>query len=150
MRSLPQPLLLALNGILLILLAACLYSAAQYFVQQLRYASADDVEDVNLPARLRRVYVESKASFAAAILFFGLFLRIGSIWGLEWCDLHRPRDHWLIPVLAGVLVFSEIPTIWGAVCWMRAVLPLRCGIWAWPLMVAGALVFGVGMALWPS
>jgi hypothetical protein len=135
MNQLPGPLLEAVNGIMLILFGCMLLSAAAYFIQQLRSRT------------FATVYFESKASFAASILFFGLFARTAIIWWSRHLQDHGQQLGKLENYFTLALIVTAIPIIWGSVCWMNAVLPLRFGPMSWFFVTLGAVLFGIFMAL---
>lgn len=137
MSELPLPLLLALNGALVILLACMLASAAAYLVQKLIEARS-----------AREAYVECKAALSMVSFLAGLEIRTGSIW---WTQLLRHNGHDVTPTtrdaVTALLVFGSIPMAWGAICWMRVVLPIDCGPWTWVAIAVAATALGVGFAL---
>lgn len=132
----PAHLLEATNGVMLILFFFMLLTAAAYFIDKLRTGESAYV-----------VYQESKASFAASILFFGLFLRAFVVWFSRHLEDHHIEMPGWQHVSTTTLILTGIPVIWGSVCWMNAVLPLRCGRWAWLMVAAVAVGFGIGMAM---
>ncbi len=134
---LPGPIIEAGNGMMLVLFGAMLVSAFSYFMREVR----------RLGWRPMRIYAESKASWAVTILFFGIFVRVGDIWLIRHIENHGGHPSEGLGVVAqAVLIASSIPIVWGSICWMRSVLPLRCGAWAWAVIAVGAIVFGVYMA----
>lgn len=138
MNALPLPLLLALNGAIMILLAAMLGSAVIYLWTKLQeYGGARDV------------YIECKGALALVTFLIGLEIRTTVIWYVQMLQHSgRPPNDGLLSWVTALLIVGAIPMAWGCVCWMRVVLPYRCGPWTWVAIAGGALAFGVGVALW--
>jgi len=145
---LPGSVIEAGNGMIFILEGCMLISAALYFASQVRLVarSAYDVKSTRLQIAAR-VYARTKASWAATIIFFGLFLRTGDVWWVRHLQNHGGDPGWFGPLAQPIIIASSVPIIWGAICWMRAVLPLRFSPWAWVAVTAAAILFGVWMAV---
>lgn len=143
---LPGPLIEAGNGMMLVLFAAMLISALGYFIRQVRevHETHPFTSRINL---LKIVYQRSKASWSASLLFLGLFVRTGDVWLVRHIQNHGGQASPLEPWASLVLIASTVPIVWGAICWMRAVMPLRCWSGAWAVVGGVAVIFGVFMAM---
>jgi hypothetical protein len=129
----------ATNAIIMVMFFFMLVAASAYFWSRLRAAFEFERKDP-----FRKVYAESKASFAVTILFAGMFLRQVAVWWPRHVVQHGGHlDWWTAHVFNVVIVAVSIPIIWGSVCWMRVTLPLRCHPWAWAIIAIGAIAFGV-------
>ena len=137
----PGPLLEAVDGAFLVLLFFMFGTTSHYAT---RMAARDWHSSRRL---VNRWSIETKASWALAIIFLGLILRVGS----HWCLRHAANHglHWDALVSAGpaIILVSTVMTTWGSVCWIRTVIPLRFGSQAWTAASVIAIAFGVGMAL---
>jgi len=125
------------NASVVVMFAFMLASSTAYFLQQIGERET-----------LREVYAESKASFAATILFFGLFVRQAIVWWTRHVVDHgyhlgRPSTH----VFNVLLVVTSLPILWGGVCWMRAVLPLKLGPAAWVFVALFSIACGFASVL---
>lgn len=143
---LPGQLIEAGNGMMLILFGCMLASAGLYFIKQIRAAYADLGNAATLQHVFARVYLQSKPSAAAAILFFGLFVRTYIVWHARHVESHGLPPGVLEDAAPWLLASSAIPIIWGGICWMRAVLPLRFWSGTWMLVALSSIAFGVWMA----
>jgi uncharacterized membrane protein len=141
------------NGATLVLLAAMMISAFVYFLRELaRLRRRRD----GILELLQATYVEGKAAWAISVLAFGLFLRVGISWWIQHVENHGGKiDPALQPLVLTLLMFSYVPLLWGAVCWIRVVMPLSCPRWprvdaalrsSWLVLAAVALAFGIAMA----
>lgn len=138
MNALPLPLLLALNGIIMVMVAAMISSAAIYLHGKLREYG-----------RAREVFVECKATLALITLLIGLEIRTAAIWYVQ-LQQHRGLhpSQALLDAVTALLIFGSFPLAWGCICWMRVVQPYRCRPWIWVAIAGGAGAFGIGVALW--
>lgn len=144
-RPLSNFLLEVGNGVILSILFFMLISAVLYFVSKVRIVAS--VEEPNSMWEVAtRVYAQTKASWAAAIFFLGLFARTGDVWWVRHLQNHGEPPDWFASWATPVLLVSIIPTVWGGICWMRAVLPLRFPPSAWVFITLISLAFGVYMA----
>jgi hypothetical protein len=89
---------------------------------------------------------ESKAAWALTVIFAGLILRVGSHWSLRHAASHGLDWHAFTDQGPNIVLVSTMMTIWGGICWIRTVIPLRCGPVTWTWAVIFAVAFGVWMA----
>lgn len=145
MEALPSPLIEAGNGMMLILFAAMLVSAVGYFFRQVREIH-ETHQFTPLLKLLAIVYHRSKASWAISILLFGLLVRTGDVLMVRHLQNHGGRADALEPWASLLLIVTTVPIVWGAICWMRAVMPIRWWPGSWAVIAAIAIVFGIWMA----
>lgn len=144
---LPGSLIEAENGMIFVLFGCMLLSAALYFGSQIGIVAKSATDISSRLAVARRVYARTKASWAATLIFFGLFVWTGDVWWVRHVQNHGAQSDWFAPFAQPLVIISAIPIVWGGICWMRAVLPLRFGPWSWLVIALGAPLFGVWMAL---
>jgi len=134
--TIPSPVLEAVDGAFLVLLFFMAWSAGQYALRALLRA-----------AKARYYGPELKAAWSIFALFVGLILRVGMHWLSRHAANHGLHWPWLVPVSPVVILASTIVTAWAGVCWIRTVIPLRCGTQSWMVASAIAFAFGVYFAL---
>lgn len=145
---LPESVIEAENGMALVLFGCMMISAGLYFINEIRIVSRSAYDSMSSRMEVAvRVYARTKASWAASIMFLGLFIRTGDVWWVRHLQNHGAEPGWFSPFAQPVLILSSIPMIWGSICWMRAVLPLKFSPWAWAIVGSGAIIFGVWMAI---
>lgn len=143
---LPPSLIEAGNGMVFFLEGFMLLSSGLYFVSLVRVAQGAVTETTTLMQAMQRVYAQAKAAWAASIFFLGLWLRTGDVWWVRHVQNHGGDLGWFAPLAQPIIMLSAIPIVWGGVCWMRAVMPLRFPPQAWIAIFGGAVAFGILMA----
>ena len=153
---LPGQLVEAGNGMMLVLFLAVAISAGIYIYRQLRRVVAK-FGHVGVQDLFRIAYPELKAAWSVAVLFSGLFVRTLDVWLVRHIENHGEVPGGVVAALATpVLILTTFPIAWGAICWMRTVMPLRCHgrprldrllRYAWGVLAIAAIAFGVWMAL---
>lgn len=143
---LPSSLIEAGNGMIVVLVFFMLVSALLYFISQIRLVAAVEEKATQWDVA-KRVYARTKASWAATLFFFGMFLRTTDVWWVRHVQNHHGTLGWFAPFATPLIVISSLPLIWGGVCWIRAVLPLRFSPSAWVFVAGGAVLFGILMAI---
>lgn len=145
---LPGSVIEAENGMAFVLFGCLLTSAALYFAEEVRTVARTAADSLSSRMEVAgRVYARTKAAWAATLIFFGLFVRTGDVWWVRHVQNHGAEPGWFSPFAQPLLILSAIPIIWGSICWMRAVLPLKFSPWAWAVVGVGAIIFGVWMAI---
>lgn len=157
---LPGQLVEAGNGMAMILFLAMAISATVYILRHMsrvahRRAKFDGMQTWR--DLLSVVYPEIKAALAIATMCYGLTLRTADVWLLSHIENHGGKPAPALAALATpMLIASTFPIVWGAICWMRTVMPLRCPHWprldaalrwAWVVLALAAIGFGVYEAL---
>lgn len=142
---LPGSLVEAGNGVSFVLFGFMTASAALYFLDRVQIVT-DVADEGSRWELLKRVYIQAKASWAAALVFLGMFIRTGDVWWVRHVQNHGGSLGWFSEWATPILVFSGLLVIWGAICWMRSVLPLKFGPWAWLFVATSAVAFGIWMA----
>lgn len=137
MSVLPSPLIEASNGMLLGLLAWMVFFGLWYLSWKWQYYS--DFYYFRQDERVR-------AAIALMVLLFGLIVRIGVLWLIRHME-NANYDTQQFKTLAPVLFMAgNTIMIWGALCWMKEIIPVTIGRWTWVLVAGSSAIFGVGMA----
>jgi hypothetical protein len=135
--AVPGPLIEAVDGALAPMLLAMMLSALFYLHRLWRENSYSFVG----------IRLEAKAAWATVLLFFGIGMKNDMLWVWRHMTNHHEQSATFSYWAQVMLVVSTAITLWGAVCWVRSVMPVGCGARAWVWVALFSVAFGVWFAL---
>ena len=92
---------------------------------------------------LRGLYYERKPAVAISVIIAALWLRFTNLWHLRHITNHHLPMDWAARYSFVIFVCAHIALIWGVVCWIRNISPVRVMNWEWLLILGGAILLSL-------
>lgn len=136
MNVLPSWLIEVSNGVLFLLVLAMTAFALVYLVTKLRECGGTWM----------RVYVEAKAAIALMVFLIGVDIGVFVRWWFRTMQNHGIDPRPYIALGTTLVIVGTVVAIWGGMCWIKVITPVRFPRGTWFLVGVAAIAIATMMA----